>query len=183
MGARTLVRASWPAFRGCRSAFATAGRGALRKFRLNDVVIFLERGVDSDATWKVGGQRAKSQGGLALIPGNRSQFPTLLDFVLENGRIVYRNAKKNEIEISITHGTIAFATENTPVRLVVAGAYNGLAARVTGSYMDAFQALRDASEPYKGSVDLVAERMGLHFQGTFTEPLDFDGVQARWIST
>ena len=153
-------------------------RGVVRyeKLRLNDVVLFLERGVDSDATWKVGGQGAKSQGGLALVPGNRSQFPTLLDFVVENGRIVYRNAKKKEIEIGITHGTIASATESTPVRLVVDGTYNGLAARVTGSDMDSFQALRDASKPYKGSVDLIAERIGLHFNGTFTEPLDFDGV-------
>ena len=63
------------------------------------------------------------------------------------------------------------------MRLVVDGTYNGLAARVTGSDMDSFQALRDASKPYKGSVDLIAERMGMHFQGTFTEPLDFDGVQ------
>jgi uncharacterized protein involved in outer membrane biogenesis len=166
-------------------------RGVVRyeKLRLNDVVLFLERGVDSDATWKVGGQGAKSQGGLAggqgaksqgglaLIPGNRSQFPTLLDFVVENGRIVYRNAQKNEMEIGIAHGTIASATENTPVLLVVDGTYNGVAARVTGSDMDSFQALRDASKPYKGSVDLIAERMGLHFQGTFTEPLDFDGVK------
>jgi uncharacterized protein involved in outer membrane biogenesis len=153
-------------------------RGVVRyeKLRLNDVVLFLERGVDSDATWKVGGQGGKSQGGLALIPGNRSQFPTLLDFVVENGRIVYRNAKKNEMEISITHGTIASATERAPVRLVVDGTYNGLAARVTGSDMDSFQALRDASKPYKGSVDLIAERIGLHFNGTFTEPLDFDGL-------
>jgi hypothetical protein len=120
-------------------------------------------------TWKVGGQGAKSQGGLALVPGNRSQFPTLLDFVVENGRIVYRNAKKKEIEISITHGTIASPAEYTPVRLVVDGTYNGLTARVTASDMDSFQALRDASKPYKGSVDLIAERIGLHFNGTFTE--------------
>jgi AsmA family protein len=154
-------------------------RGVVRyeKLRLNDVVLFLERDVDSDATWKVGGQGAKSQGGLALIPGNRSQFPTLLDFVVENGRIVYRNAKKNEIEIGIAHGTITSETENTPVRLIVDGTYNGVTARVTGSYMDSFQALRDASKPYKGSVDLIADRMVLHFQGAFNEPLDFDGVQ------
>jgi uncharacterized protein involved in outer membrane biogenesis len=153
-------------------------RGVVRyeKLRLNDVVIILERGVDSDATWKVGGQGAKSQGGIALIPGNRSQFPTLLDFVVENGRIVYRNAKKKDIEIGITHGTISSTTESTPVRLVVDGTYNGLATRVTGSSMDSFQALRDASKPYKGSVDLIAERISLHFNGTFTEPLDFDGV-------
>jgi hypothetical protein len=42
--------------------------------------------------------------------------------------------------------------------------------------MDSFQALRDVSKPYKGIIDLIAERMGLHFNGTFTEPLDFDGV-------
>jgi AsmA family protein len=156
-------------------------RGVVRyeKLRLNDVVLILERGVDSDATWKVRGQGAKSQGGLALIPGNRSQFPTLLHFVVENGRIVYRNAKKNEIEIGIAHGTITSATEDTPVLLVVDGTYNGVAARVTGADMDSFQALRDASKPYKGSVDLIAERMGLHFQGTFAEPLDFDGVKGK----
>lgn len=116
-------------------------RGVVRyeKLRLNDVVIFLERGVDSDATWKVDGQGAKSQrGGLALIPRNRSQFPTLLDFVVENGRIVYRNAKKNEIETGIAHGTITSETENTPLRLVVDGTYNGVTARVTGSAMDSW---------------------------------------------
>jgi uncharacterized protein involved in outer membrane biogenesis len=147
------------------------------KLRLKDVVVHLERGIDSDANWKIGGVGAKSHGGLALIPGNRRQFPTLLDFVVENGRIVYQNAQKNEIEIGIAHGTITSATENTPVRLVVDGTYNGLAARVTGSDMDSFQALRDPSTPFKGSIDLIADRMGLHFQGAFNEPLDFDGVQ------
>lgn len=153
-------------------------RGVVRyeKLGLNDVVVYLERGIDSDANWKVGGEGAK-KGGLALIPGNRSQFPTLLDFVVENGRIVYRNAQKKEMQIGIAHGTITSATENTPVRLVVDGTYNGLAARVTGSDMDSFQALRDASKPYKGSIDLIADRMGMHFQGAFNEPLDFDGVQ------
>jgi hypothetical protein len=38
-------------------------------------------------------------------------------------------------------------------------------------------ALRDASKPYNGSLDLIADRMVLHFQGAFNEPLDFDGVQ------
>ena len=154
-------------------------RGVVRyeKLRLNDVVVYLERGVESEANWKIGGEGAKSQGGLALIPGNRSQFPTLLDFVVENGRIVYRNAQKNEMQIGIAHGTINSAAENTPVRLVVDGTYNGLAARVTGSDMDLFQALRDASRPYKGSIDLIADRIGMHFQGAFNEPLDFDGVQ------
>jgi uncharacterized protein involved in outer membrane biogenesis len=147
------------------------------KLRLKDVVVYLERGVESEANWKVGGERAKSQGGLALIPGNRRQFPTLLDFVIENGRIVYQNAQKSEIEIGIAHGTITSATENTPVRLVVDGTYNGLAARVTGSDMDSFQALRNVSTPYKGSIDLIADRMGMHFLGAFNEPLDFDGVQ------
>ena len=154
-------------------------RGVVRyeKLRLNDVVVYLERGVESEANWKIGGEGAKSRGGLALIPGNRSQFPTLLDFVVENGRIVYRNAQKNEMQIGIAHGTINSAAENTPVRLVVDGTYNGLAARVTGSDMDLFQALRDASRPYKGSIDLIADRIGMHFQGAFNEPLDFDGVQ------
>jgi AsmA family protein len=154
-------------------------RGVVRyeKLRLNDVVVYLERGVESEANWKIGGEGAKSQGGLALIPGNRSQFPTLLDFVVENGRIVYRKAQKDEMQIGIAHGTINSAAENTPVRLVVDGTYNGLAARVTGSDMDSFQALRDASRPYKGSIDLIAHRMGMHFQGAFNEPLDFDGVQ------
>ena len=154
-------------------------RGVVRyeKLRLNDVVVYLERGVESEANWKIRGEGAKSRGGLALIPGNRSQFPTLLDFVVENGRIMYLNAQKNEMQIGIAHGTINSAAENTPVRLVVDGTYNGLATRITGSDMDSFQALRDASRSYKGSIDLIADRIGMHFQGAFNEPLDFDGLQ------
>jgi AsmA family protein len=153
-------------------------RGVVRyeKLRLKDVVLSLERDVDSAATWKFGGQGSNSKGGLALVPKNRSQFPTVLDFLVENARIVYRSAKKSEIEIVIERGTISAASEDTPVQLVVNGSYNGESVRIAGSSMDTFKTLRDASLPYKAILDVIAKPVVLHFQGTLTEPLDFDGV-------
>ncbi len=158
-------------------------KGVVRyeKLQLDDATIVLERGADGAKNWKFGAQNgksadSKSASGLALVPKNRRQFPTLIDFTLNKGRILFRRAGKPDIDIVIARGTISSPADDTPVKLSIDGAYNGTPLRLTDTGLASFIALRDDSTPYPAAFDMVAEAISLHFQGAIQEPLDFDGV-------
>ena len=158
-------------------------RGVVRYERLHvdDMTLVLERAADGGANWKFGasgksGGGATAKGGLELVPKNRTQFPTLIDFLLTNGHVIYRHVGASDIDIGFKRATIASPSENTPVRLAVDGSYDGTPTRITGPDMGSFDEMRDATQPYKGGIDLVTESAMLHLQGEYREPLDFEGV-------
>ena len=148
---------------------------------VDDMTLVLERAAEGGANWKFddpakSGGSAKAKSGLELVPKNRTQFPTLIDFVLTNGRVLYRHAGASEIDIGFQRATIASPGEDTPMQLAVDGSYNGTPARVTGFDMGSFKEVRDAAAPFKAGIDLVTGSAALHLQGAFAEPLDFDDV-------
>jgi uncharacterized protein involved in outer membrane biogenesis len=158
-------------------------RGVVRyeTLHVDDMTLLLERAADGGANWKFGapgrsGGGATTKGGLELVPKNRTQFPTLIDFVLTNGRVIYRHVGASDIDIGFKRATIAAPGESTPVQLAVDGSYNGTPARITGPDMGSFDEMRDATQPYKGGIDLVTGSAALHLQGKYMEPLDFEGV-------
>jgi uncharacterized protein involved in outer membrane biogenesis len=157
-------------------------RGVVRydKLRIDDASLVLERAADGRANWKFGDAPdgpgdARAKGGLALVPKNRRQFPTLRDFVLANGHIVYRHAGSRDIDIAIKHGAIASQGDDTPVRLLVVGSYDGTWTSVVGFEMATFDELRDATVPFNAGISLVTDSADLTLHGAFEEPLDFDG--------
>jgi hypothetical protein len=144
------------------------------------MTLVLERAADGGANWKFGDRPssggATATGGLSLMPKNRSQFPTLIDFVLANGRVIYRHVGAGDIDIGFRRATIASPAEDTPMQLAVDGSYNGTPARLTGFDMGSFNEMRDPAAPFKTGIDLATESASLHLQGAFEMPLDFDGV-------
>lgn len=145
-----------------------------RHLRANGLHVVLERDKQGIGNWKFGGGDA-GDGGFALIPKNRRQFPTLLDFVLNDALITYRTYSGNVLRIRLDNVAIAAPDETSDASLKAAGAYNnmplGLDAK-TASFRD----LRDAGKPFRADLALFGKTSRLALAGTLMEPLDFDGV-------
>lgn len=153
-------------------------RGVLRyeHLRLENVHVLLERRADGAPNWKLGRTPARlPNGGLALVPANRTQFPSLLDFVLANGTVVYRNAGRPDITMAMHDLRIAAPDETAPASLKLDGAYNGAGVQMSATTAS-FAVMRDASMPFATVFDLVADGATTRFDGTLREPLDFDGA-------
>ncbi len=150
------------------------------RLRIEGANLLLERAPDGQGNWTFGAGRAKPaakpNGGLALVPKNRTQFPDLPDFALSASRITWRAAHRPDIVISLADATIKAAAGTAPARLVIDGAYNGAATRVVADTAS-FATLRDAATPFPAKVQVVAAGTTLRFDGTLDEPLDFDGVR------
>ena len=152
--------------------------GVLRyeHLRLDNVRVLLERRADGAPNWKLGRTPARlPNGGLALVPANRTQFPSLLDFVLTKGTVVYRNAGRPDITMAARDLRIAASDETAPASLKLDGTYNGAGVQMSATTAS-FAVMRDASVPFATVLDLVADGATARFDGTLREPLDFDGA-------
>jgi uncharacterized protein involved in outer membrane biogenesis len=151
--------------------------GALRydRLRLEGARILLERNAKGEPNWRFPSGGSGTPGGLALVPKDRSQFPTLLDAAAKDATLVYRVPQHRDITIAFGDLTLGAAGDDAKARLAMKGAYNGVAAQldVTGG---SFAMLRDAEIPYPAEIALKAAPMTLALKGALTDPLDFDGV-------
>jgi uncharacterized protein involved in outer membrane biogenesis len=149
------------------------GTPVYRHLRAQGLKVVLERDKQGIGNWKFGSD--SSSDGFALIPKNRTQFPTLLDMVLKDALITYRTYAGNILRIQLDNVAIAAPDDVSAATLKAAGAYNntplGLDA-TTGS----FRELRVADRPFRTDFELFGKTSRLTFKGTQMEPLDFDGV-------
>ncbi|MDY0872640.1 AsmA family protein [Dongia rigui] len=144
--------------------------------RAQGLKVVLERDKQGIGNWKFGSET--SSGGFALIPKNRTQFPTLLDMVLKDALVTYRTYSGNTLRIQLDNVAIAAPDDVSAVTLKAAGAYNntplGLDA-TTGSFRD----MRLADKPFRTDFEIFGKTARLSFKGTQMEPLDFDGVDGQ----
>jgi uncharacterized protein involved in outer membrane biogenesis len=150
--------------------------GVLRyqRLRVADLSVVLERDDKGKGNWKFG----SGSGGLALVPKNRTQFPTLIDFAGDRGLVTYRTHRGAILRIALDRVAISSSDDDSPARLSATGSYNDLALRLdakTGSYA----ALRDADQPFGSRFTLTGKDTDLAFDGTLAEPLDFEGVRGE----
>jgi AsmA family protein len=152
--------------------------GVLRyeQLRLADVTVVLERDPNGVGNWKFGG--SAGAGGLGLVPKNRTQFPTLIDFIGEHGLITYRTRSGNILKIALDHVAISSPGDDTPARLLAEGVYNDVATRLDAT-TESFATLRDASVPFGMRFTLAGKDTDIAFDGTMQEPLDFEGVNGE----
>lgn len=151
-------------------------RGQLRyeRLRILDADIVLERDEQGTGNWKFPGD--SGGGGFAIVPKDRSQFPTLIDFAGEHGHITYRTRSGNILDIALDRLAIAAPDDQAPVRLKASGAYNDVALSLAAT-TDSFTALRDANQPFGMDFTVTGKDTTIAFQGTSMEPLDFDGMR------
>lgn len=151
-------------------------RGVLRyeRLRIADAEVVLERGADGAGNWKFGG----AGGGIALMPKDRTQFPTLVDFIGHRGLVTYRTRGGNLLQIKLDRVAISSPGAATPARLVAEGAYNDVPARLEAS-TDSYAVLRNAGVPFGARFILRARHTDIAFNGRLREPLDFEGARGE----
>ncbi len=179
-----IANAPW----GTRPEMATVGRifaridvrpllkGTIRYRRLEvtGLDMLLERDEKGTGNWKFEGSSGGG-GGLGLVPKDRTQFPTLLDHILKEAKIVYRTTSGKALTIALKEVTVQSAAEDQPVKLTAEGAYNDLPAKVEAT-TDSFITLRDASVPFGEEFTITNKDSLIAFKGHQMNPLDFDGV-------
>lgn len=152
-------------------------RGALRfeRLRLDKPVLLLERNSAGVGNWhfKPGGM----PGGLAIVPRNRTEFPTLIDFALHDGVVIYR-ATSSDLRIDLDDLAMGAADDEQPVKLRVDGAYDGVPTHLTAT-TKSYAVLRDGAVPFGAEFSLANDTTTIGFAGTMKEPLDVDGVRGR----
>jgi uncharacterized protein involved in outer membrane biogenesis len=152
--------------------------GALR-FRKLDIVkpsIILERDADGTGNWRFGAAGSPSSSRVAIVPKNRTQVPTLIDFRLRDGQVGYRTSSGDVLQMDMHEATIRADGDDQPMTLAFDGAYNGAPGRLHAE-AQSFVALRNASVPFGIALSFSSPSSTVEFKGTLTEPLDFDGAQ------
>ena len=156
-------------------------KGTIRYRRL-DVTrpdILLERDGKGTGNWKFanGDSSGGSSGGFAIVPKDRTQFPTLLDFTLHDATITYRTSSGKPLVIALKQAAVQTTGEDQPVTVTADGTYNDLPATLKAT-TDSFITLRDGSVPFGEDFTLGNEESTIVFKGHLMNPLDFDQVEA-----
>jgi len=151
-------------------------RGVLRyeNLRIEDLTVVLERDPAGIGNWKFGG--GGLGGGLAIVPKNRTQFPTLIDFALARGLVTYRTTSGKILSIALDRIVARATGDDTPIVLQGNGTYNDVAATFDATF-ESSVALRDAGRPVAATIAIAGKDTTLAFDGTMTEPVDFEGVR------
>jgi uncharacterized protein involved in outer membrane biogenesis len=146
-----------------------------RQLEVTKSDLLLERDDKGTGNWKFGG--SSGAGGLGLVPKDRTQFPSLLDFILRDATITYRTSSGKPLVIALKQTTVRSPGEDQPVTVTADGAYNDFPAAVKAT-TDSFEAMRNASEPFGEDVLLSSKDSTIAFKGHLMNPLDFDQVDA-----
>jgi len=152
-------------------------RGAVRyqTLQLENPVLLLERDSNGIGNWHLEANPGAS--GLAVIPRDRTQFPTLIDFALRQGKITYR-ATQSDLRLDFHDLAIRSAGDDQNVAVTLDGAYNDFPTRLTAT-TDSYGVLRDASVPFGADFSIASAGSTIGFAGTMSEPLDFEGVRGK----
>jgi uncharacterized protein involved in outer membrane biogenesis len=158
---------------------AALWRGLLRyeKLEVDGLRVTLERGPERVGNWEFK-QRLPRPG--PMVPGERGGFPSLLDAVMRDAQITYRTTSGQVLKIELDEVTIQSPGDDQPVALAATGAYNDVAVTFTGTG-ESFDTFRQTGEPYGLKFAIVSASGITHatFDGTLTEPLDFDGADGQ----
>jgi uncharacterized protein involved in outer membrane biogenesis len=154
-------------------------RGIMRfeSLRVEKPTLLLERNGDGVGNWHFTDSSPSDSGRFALIPKNRTQFPTLIDLTLNDGALTYR-ATSSDVHLDFHQLALRSPGGDTPVRLTVEGAYNEVPLTLSGD-MQSYDVLRNAAIPY-GTVLAIATPLGaIEFDGTMAEPLGLEGLRGK----
>jgi uncharacterized protein involved in outer membrane biogenesis len=142
---------------------------------LENPVLLLERDSHGVGNWHLEDNGAAL--GLAVIPKNRAQFPTLIDFTLRQGKLTYR-ATRSDLRLDFHDLAIRSAGDDQKVAVTLDGAYNNFPTRLTAT-TDSYAVLRNASVPFGADFSIASAASTIGFAGTMVEPLDFEGVRGK----
>jgi uncharacterized protein involved in outer membrane biogenesis len=142
---------------------------------LENLVLLLERDASGVGNWHFEENGAGL--GLAIIPKDRTQFPTLIDFALRQGKLTYR-ATNSDLRLDFHDLAIRSPGDDQNVTVTLEGAYNDFPMRLSAT-TDSYTVLRNASVPFGANFSIASGTSTVGFTGTMTEPLNFDGVRGN----
>ena len=143
----------------------------VRSLVVEGVTLRLEK-IQGHKNWHFGERpHAPSEG----VPPDYRGLPTILDFQMKDSEIIIRTTSGHFLRTRIDQAHVVSESAHSPVRMNVSGSYNGLAATLTGD-LDSFDALRLAPQPFPLRLNLNSGHTSMAFQGTMTDPLNFEGV-------
>jgi uncharacterized protein involved in outer membrane biogenesis len=143
----------------------------VRSLVVEGVTLRLEK-IHGHKNWHFGERSSTPSGG---NPPDYRGVPTILDFQVKESEIVIRTTSGDFLRTRIDQAHVTSESANTPVQMNVRGSYNGLAATLTGD-LDSFDALRRAPQPFPVRLHLNSGHTSMAFEGTMTDPLNFEGV-------
>ncbi len=152
-------------------------QGVIRYRRL-DVTrpeIMLERDEKGTGNWEFAGGGGGSVGGLGIVPKDRTQFPTLLDFTLHDATVTYRTTSGKLLVTALKQAAIQTSGDDQPVTLTADGAYNDLPATLKAT-TDSFITLRNGAVPFGEEFTVSNKDSLIAFDGHLMKPLDFDEI-------
>jgi uncharacterized protein involved in outer membrane biogenesis len=152
--------------------------GTLRYQRLDieKLVVVLERNPQGVGNWKLGSGGGIPMPGPAVVPKNRQQMPTLIDFSMRDSQIRYRTGGSRWLTIDIADSAVKTGGDDQPVTLAAQGAYNDTPAKLQLGG-DSFARFREADQPYGMTFSLTNDLNAVNFRGSAMTPLDFDGIK------
>ncbi len=158
------------------------GKLVYERLQVSRPRILLERDAGGRGNWAFGSSSgdgiSTSANRLVLVPKNRMQFPSLLNFRLSGGEVRFRTSSGAWLRLPLDDLTIQAADEDAPVSIVLDGGYNETDAQLTATTAS-FNAFRDAAKPFDAAFSIATPGVKLDFKGVLQEPLDFEGVEGR----
>ncbi len=154
------------------------GQVVLREVRAEGFTLLLERDAQRRRNWRFHGDPAGPSAPFLPEPPDRSGLPVLLDIHLARSEIVFRTSSGTPLRSEITSATIAAPAIDQKLRMRVAGAYNAVPVTLEGTLGTPAQ-LRDGRTPFPMALVAIAPETNLAFDGTSTDPLNFDRMEGR----
>jgi uncharacterized protein involved in outer membrane biogenesis len=142
-------------------------------------------GTEKTGTEKTETQPAKSDGGPSfddgaknVVPSGRDQFPVLLDFTLQDGKVSYRTFSGHVLKIDLDQVQIKTTGDDQPVELDATGAYNGTKLAMA-AHLQSFDDLHDNTKPFGTAVTITHQSAKVTFDGTMMDPINADGARGK----
>ncbi|NMJ40197.1 hypothetical protein GWK16_03015 [Roseomonas sp. JC162] len=154
------------------------GQVVLRDATADGFVLYLERAPGRRANWRFGERPPPA----AAAPQDRSGFPMFHAVRMTRSEVVFRTTSGNELRTALDEVTLTSPAVDQPTALRAAGSYNAVPLRLDG-VLGSVAALRDAATPFPMTLNATADATELRFNGTSTDPLNFDGMDGRLALT
>lgn len=145
------------------------GRLVFTQLRVGGAALLLERTTDRRANWRFGAPSAAAPGRTTLV---------LHELNLDNSEIVVRTSSGQALRIRVDAGRLGAPDTAKPITLAAHGSYNRVPLALEGT-LGSFTALADATVPFPLNWRVRSGDTTMAFDGTATDPLNFDGLAGR----
>src|SRR5262249_43237386 len=132
-------------------------------------------GEGENRNWRPGSAAPVIPSDVAAIPHYRSQFPSLFDFEMTGGQVIYKSKSYNMV-LDLHDVAIKAQGDGSRANVSAVGIYNGTPVDLSAD-TDSFAAMRDASKPFGVNLTLHSAGATIGFNGGMRDPLGFDGVE------